>query len=70
MPSTQASFRQYALAADAFADPAGALGVPERALVEGVDLHLEAVEADLDDEVPLEHRGRRRRRCPRPRKAG
>jgi hypothetical protein len=45
------------LALDALADEAGALGVPERALVEAVDLELQPVEAPLPDELVLEQPG-------------
>src|SRR4029078_3285231 len=44
-----------------FAHPAGALRVTEPALVEAVELHLEAMEATLGEEVPLQ--------CPRRGKA-
>src|SRR5439155_7418586 len=42
------------LAADALLDEAGPLGMALGALVEAVDLELEPVEAELEDQVPLE----------------
>ncbi len=42
------------LAPHALADPPGALGVPERALVEPVDLHLDPMEAEVAEEVTLD----------------
>ena len=45
---------QVRLALHALLDPAGALGVPLRALVEAVDDHLEPVVAEVEDQVPLE----------------
>src|SRR5439155_1207155 len=41
-------------AADALLDEAGPLGMALGALVEAVDLELEPVEAELEDQVPLE----------------
>src|SRR5262249_48694530 len=42
------------LALDALAHEAGALGVADRPLVEPVALELEPVEAELEDQVPLQ----------------
>src|SRR6266516_1754190 len=45
---------QVRLPLHALADEARALRVAERALVEGVDLELEPVQAEVDEQVPLE----------------
>ena len=58
-PSTHSSLRQYALRRTPSRMKPGALRMAHRALVEAVDLHLEAMEAELVEEVPLEEpRGR------------
>ena len=53
-PSTHSLVAPVRLAAHALAHEAGALGVAHRALVEAVDLELEAVEAEVEDQVALE----------------
>ena len=45
---------QVRLPPEPLADEAGALGVRDGALVEAVDLELEAVEAELAEQVALE----------------
>ena len=45
---------QVRLPPEPLADEAGALGVRDGALVEGVDLELEPVEAELAEQVALE----------------
>ena len=53
-PAVAAAVR---LPLDALADPAGALRVPLRPLVEAVDLELDPVEAELADQVALQQAG-------------
>ena len=53
----------------ALLDPADTLRVPLRPLVEAVDLHLQTVEAEVEDQVALEEARGLSPRCP-PRKSG
>src|ERR687888_2456161 len=50
---------QIRLAPHAFADVAGPFGVRDRPLVEAVDLQLDAMEAELEQEMTLEEPRRR-----------
>src|SRR5262249_13581496 len=49
---------EVGLSLDALAHEAGTLGVSDRALVEAIDLQLEAMKAELDQQAMLEQPGR------------